>query len=142
MHPTTVSDDGWTLYDRGCEEFHAGQFEEAAASFEAAAAMLPNERSPWFNLGVACLKAGDRMGGFHMRGDDMRVVSPNDRWYVRSIEAFTRALAVEPSHTPALVMRGHAHRHRTDDALARADWTEAERLGDPHAPRLLATLSE
>ena len=137
-----MSDDGWALYDRGCEEFQAGRFDDAAASFEAAAAVLPAERSPWFNLGVACLHAGDRMGGFHMRGDDVRVVSPNDRWYVRSIEAFTRALLIEPGHTPALVMRGHAHRKRTDDDRARADWIEAERLGDPHAARLLASLSE
>lgn len=112
------------------------------ASFEVAAAILPSERSPWYNLGVACLQEGDRVGGFHLDRDrgDMRVVSPNDRWYVRSIEAFTKSLELEPGYTPALVMRGHARRNRLELDLARADWTAAQKLGDPHAAGLLARL--
>lgn len=58
----------------------------------------------------------------------------------RAIEAFTRALAIEPTYTPALVMRGHASRNRLDTAAARADWLAAQRLGDPHAASLLAQL--
>lgn len=136
-----TDDEAWAIYDRGCEQFGEGQLESAIASFESAAAALPSERSPWYNLGIACLRQGDRVGGIHMIGDGLRVVSPNDRWYVRSIEAFTRALEIEPTYTPALVMRGHARSKRLDTELARADWTEAQRLGDPHAPRLLAQLA-
>lgn len=135
-----TTDDAWDRYDRGCAEFHARAFAAAAASFEEAAAALPAERSPWYNLGVACLHEGDRIGGFAADAGDLRVVSPNDRWYVRAIEAFTRALAIEPTYLSALVMRGHARRNRLDLEHARADWTEAQRLGDPHAARLLAQL--
>jgi len=135
-----TDDEAWSAYDQGCEQFHGGELEAAAASFEAAAARLPNERSPWYNLGVTCLHLGDRIGGFHVDAGDLRVVSPNDRWYVRAIAAFTRALEIEPTYTPALVMRGHARRKRLDTELARADWTTARQLGDPHAARLLAQL--
>lgn len=136
-----MTDDGWSRYDHGCELFHAGRFAEAASSFEAAAAILPDERDPWYNLGIACLHEGDRIGGVHVDAGDLRVVSPNDRWYLRAIEAFTCALQIEPSYVPALVMRGHALRNRLEVDLARADWTEAQRLGDPHAAKLLAQIA-
>jgi tetratricopeptide (TPR) repeat protein len=134
-------DDGWSQYDRGCELFRARKFAESASSFEASAAVLTNERDPWYNLGIACLHEGDRIGGLHVETDGLRVVSPNDRWYIRAIEALTRALEIEPTYTPALVMRGHARRNRLDTDLARADWTAAQRMGDPHAAKLLAQLN-
>jgi Flp pilus assembly protein TadD len=134
------NEDALALEDRGIDEFHAGDFARAADSFAAAAALAPDERGPHYNLGIACLKEGDRIGGFAIDAGDVRVVSANDAWYRRAIDAFTRALAIEPTHQPSLVMRGHAHKKRLDDANARADWTAAETLGEPNAARLLASL--
>ena len=133
-----TDDDFQAQLERADDAFHAGDFASAAASYEAAAAARPSERRPWYNLGVACLHQGDRVGGVAAIGTDgTRVVGPNDAWYARAIAAFTRALELEPAYIPALVMRGHAWRNRLDDDKARADFTEAARLGDPHAATML-----
>jgi tetratricopeptide (TPR) repeat protein len=138
MADTGAGDRGQQLLERGDDAFHAGNFAAAVASYEAAAAALPRERRAWYNLGVACLHEGDRIGDVRALGaDGRRVVSANDAWYVRAIDAFTRAHAIDPTDTPALVMRGHAWRNRLDEDKARADWTEAKRLGDPYAASLL-----
>ncbi len=95
------------MWARGNNWFFSGNLPRAVSDFEAAARLMPNERDAFYNLGVSCLHQGDRVGGVHaVTTAGVHVVSPNDAWYRRAIEAFTRALELAPGDTKSLVMRG------------------------------------
>ena len=133
-----MSDQGWTAFERGSDHFRAGELADAIAAYEEAIRHMPTESRAHFNLGIACLHMGDRIGGVAIEAaDGTHARSANDAWYVRAIAAFTRAHELEPDHAPTLHMRGQAHRKRLDDASARADFVAADRLGDPYAKEYL-----
>jgi tetratricopeptide (TPR) repeat protein len=124
--------------NRGNNFFKKHHLDEAISDYTLSTELLPGERAAWYNLGVACLQKGDKVGGVAMlTTSGARAVSSNDVWYQRAISAFTRALEIEPTYTPALVMRAHTHANRLDEPRARADFIAADKLGDPVAMQAL-----
>ena len=86
---------------RGYSLLGGGEFEQALEQFQAAAARSPYEANPWDSLGEGYLANG----------------MPE-----KSLEAYSRALAVEPSYEPSILGRGLALAAlgRYDEALEQA----------------------
>ncbi len=78
--------------------------ERAAEKFQAATRKDGTLWEAWHDLGVIDARQGDDAG---------------------AVEAFSRALAVNPSHTPALLGRAEANRRLRRFDAARADYKEA-----------------
>jgi Flp pilus assembly protein TadD len=119
--------------------FSARDFEGAAEGYRRAAELDGSFVTAWYNLGVALLHSGDRAGGMAMLGaDGTRVLGgPAHGFYQRAVEAFSRAVALDPKHNRALVMRAFTHFNMVDDVRGRADLEAAVALGDPVAAREL-----
>ena len=86
---------------RGYSLLGGGEFDQALEQFQAAAARSPHEANPWDSLGEGYLANG----------------MPE-----KSLEAYSRALAVEPSYEPSILGRGLALAAlgRYDEALEKA----------------------
>ena len=132
-------------YTRGNNWFFQRQLDKAVADYERAAELEPANVSCWYNLGVALLHFGDGAQGITMVMTDgtRKTSGPQDGIYLRSIAAFTKALALDDTHNRALVMRGYVHRNRQDLESARADFRDAAtRLNDAVGARELQALEQ
>ncbi|GAB4513860.1 MAG: hypothetical protein Tsb0020_32240 [Haliangiales bacterium] len=93
--------------------------DKAIAGFREAVAIDANLWEAWHNLGVILVADGD---------DEA------------AVEAFSNALAVNPTHLDSLVARAEAHRRAGRDGDARADYERAlEQQSDDNASRRNAT---
>ncbi|MGO9239618.1 MAG: TonB family protein [Bryobacteraceae bacterium] len=90
---TTQSSEDWKIWlERGTQEFKQGHYSEAAASFEKAAALRPEEVQPHLYLGTAWMNQ-------YIPGAD----SPENLVFARRAETeFQRVLELDPKNVAAL----------------------------------------
>jgi Flp pilus assembly protein TadD len=134
-----MTDERDAVMGEGDDCFQERDFEGAAAKYRRAAELDDSFVTAWYNLGVSLLHRGDQVGGMAMLGaDGTRVLGgPAHGYYQGAVEAFSRAVALDPKHNRALVMRAFTHFNMVDDVRGRADLEAAVALGDQVAAREL-----
>jgi len=105
--PPKTADD---FFKRGLKNAQLGIPDKAAADFEEAAWLEPENHEVQFNLGVAYLSMGD---------------------FEQSINNFTKAIELKPGVADMYGNRAVAHAAIGEDERSEADVAEAIRLGAP-----------
>jgi protein O-mannosyl-transferase len=102
--------------NKGAALFNAQDMKDAITSYDTALRLSPNHAMYYYNRGAAKASINDLAG---------------------ALSDYNKFLSYRPDYSAAYTDRGMVRMGLRDSAGACHDWTEANRMGDVHAPGLL-----